>query len=181
MNVLATSQFTRSPPKHDPPLGRSQPTCWGSAVQLPDNSSSSKANIKPGWANDGLYGEDDLNTLPAVPFNFKGTAGVFQYVWIIFTIQIITAPSWCWWWWPITMTITWRPITISQAVWLHYFGDDGLLLCRHLLHHPWRPHNGRGALSSWNMTTALCCCIVRANSGFMLNLENRDLPCSFWQ
>ena len=62
---------------------------------------------------------------------------------------------------------------ISKAVWLHYFGDEGLPL---YLCHPWRPHNSRRALSPWNMTTALCCRIVRANSRFMLNLETYPVP-----
>ena len=38
-------------------------------MQLLAKSSSSKADIKPGWANDGLCGGDGSNTLPAVPFN----------------------------------------------------------------------------------------------------------------
>ena len=46
-------------------------------MQLPDNNSSSKDNIKPGWANDGLCGGDGSNTLPAVPFNFKAIAVAF--------------------------------------------------------------------------------------------------------
>ena len=62
MNGLATSQFTRIPPKQDPPFDTSH---CSSAMHPPDINSN--ASIRPGWYADSLVGfsrlKDDSSVL----------------------------------------------------------------------------------------------------------------------
>ena len=71
MDGLATSQFTRIPPKQDPPFDRSH--CSSAKHEPPTNSNT---KIHPGRYSDGLDDFSRLKDVSSVLDNIEGVGGV---------------------------------------------------------------------------------------------------------